>query len=266
MTVLVDGPGVLDVDGVRAVVLGAGGPVTVFAHGLGGSSAETRPLASRVPGTRVLLEFRGHGSSAALDDGWTYAQLADDLLAVADAAGATRAVGLSLGSGALLRLLTTRPDRFERLALVLPAALDATRADGATLRLEQLGAAIDRGDVEAVTDLLLVEVPLAVRERRGTRLLLARRAAQLVERPSPQPRQEDRPVQDRRDLARVAAPTLVVAQADDPLHRLEVARDVAACLPGADLLELPPGGAFWTAGRDLQSALAHHLADHPGAA
>lgn len=259
MTVLHEAVDVLDVGGVRALVLGRGGPVTVFAHGLGGSSIETRPLASRVPGTRVLLEFRGHGRSAALDGGWTYAELADDLLAVADASGATQAVGLSLGAGALLRLLVHRPDRFDRLAFVLPAALDATRADGATLRLQQLGAAIDRGDVATVTDLLVGEVPVAVRDRRGTRLLLARRAAQLVERPSPQPRHDDRPLADRRVLSRVGAPALVVAQHDDPLHRVDVARDIAGVLPRADLLELPPGGAFWTAARDLQSALADHL-------
>jgi pimeloyl-ACP methyl ester carboxylesterase len=258
MTVLAD-VGQLDLDGVHAVVLGSGGPVTVFAHGLGGSAAETRPLAARVPGTRVLLEFRGHGHSAALDDGWTYAQLADDLLAVADATGATRAVGLSLGAGALLRLLSEHPQRFERLALVLPAALDATRADGATVRLQHLGAAIDRGDRAAVADLLLSEVPAQVRDRRGTRLLLARRAAQLVERPSPQPRHDDRPVHDRRLLGRVHAPTLVVAQEADPLHRLDVARELVAALPRATLLELPEGGAFWTAARDLQTALASHL-------
>jgi 3-oxoadipate enol-lactonase len=252
-------PGVLDVDGVAVHVLGSGAPVTVFAHGLGGSAAETRPLAARVPGTRALLEFRGHGASAALDDGWTYDLLADDLLAVAEATGATQAVGLSLGAGALLRLLAVQPDRFARIALVLPAALDATRADGATLRLQQLGAAIDCGDVDAVAELLVHEVPAQVRDRRGIRLLLARRAAQLVERPSPQPRHDDRPVHDRGLLGHVHAPAIVVAQHADPLHRIDVARDVTASLGRASLLELPEGGAFWTDSRRLQTALADHL-------
>ncbi|MGB8650376.1 MAG: alpha/beta fold hydrolase, partial [Mycobacteriales bacterium] len=89
--------------GVSFVALGEGDPVTVFAHGLGGSISETRPLATRVDGTRVLLDFRGHGDSDLLVRGWDYDTLADDLLAVADAVGATRAVGLSLGAGALLR-------------------------------------------------------------------------------------------------------------------------------------------------------------------
>jgi 3-oxoadipate enol-lactonase len=249
----------LRVGGVHVDVLGRGAPVTVLAHGLGGSTSETRPLAARLRGTRVLLDFRGHGHSDALPGGWDYDLLADDLRAVADATGATRAVGLSLGSGALLRLLSDTPDRFDRLASVLPAALDAARADGATLALQRLGAAIDRGDVDAVVALLLAEVPAAVRDRRGTRLLLTRRAAQLARRPSPQPLFDDRPLHDRAALLRVAAPALVVAQAGDPLHRVDVARALVAALPDAALMELPAGGVFWTAARATQRALASHL-------
>lgn len=249
------------VRGVAFSVLGTGGPVTVFAHGLGGSSAETRPLASRVAGTRVLLDFRGHGASDALTDGWDYDLLADDLLAVADATGATRAVGLSVGSGALLRVLSRDPGRFDRLAMVMPAALDEARDDGATLAIRRLGNAIDAGDVDAVTDLLLAELPEQVRARRGVRLLLGRRAAALVTRPAPRPSRPDRPISDRALLAPVTAPVLVVAQEDDPLHAVELAVELAAVLPDAALLTLPPGGVFWTAGLQTAKAIALHLSD-----
>jgi acyl-[acyl-carrier-protein] desaturase len=71
-------------------------------------------------------------------------------------------------------------------------------------------------------------------------VLLARRAAQLLERPSPQPLGDDRPLTDRSVLRVVQAPALVVAQEDDPLHRLDVAADLAAALPGSTgLLRLP---------------------------
>src|SRR5215831_12569392 len=92
---------VATIAGLNVVVLGEGGPVTVFAHGLGGSVAETRPLATRVEGTRVLFDFPGHGDSADLVRGWDYDLLADALLEVADRYGATQAVGLSMGAGAL---------------------------------------------------------------------------------------------------------------------------------------------------------------------
>jgi pimeloyl-ACP methyl ester carboxylesterase len=248
------------VGGIAVEVLGSGGPVTVFAHGLGGSSSETRPLATRVPGTRVLLTFRGHGDSDPLEDGWSYDAFADDLLAVADATGADRACGLSLGSGVLLHLLAREPDRFARIACVMPAALDGGRPDGALERVRRLGIAIDGGDVDEVTRLLVEEVPPEARERRGVRLLLRRRAAALCEKPSPRPAAPDqRPLDDRGVLSRVSAPALVVAQQGDPLHATDVAQDLAAALPGAELLVVPEGGVFWTASKRVQTALAEHL-------
>ncbi|HWH27928.1 MAG TPA: alpha/beta hydrolase [Mycobacteriales bacterium] len=259
MTVLTDAVRTGDVAGVHTTVLGSGGPVTLFAHGIGGSVAETRPLAARVGGTRVLLEFRGHGRSADLPGGWDYDVLADDVRAVADDTGATQAVGLSLGAGALLRVLAEEPGRFSRLAFVLPAAVDDVRSDGATERLRRLGAAIDRRDVDAVTATLLAEVPRDVRARRGIEVLVRRRAQQLVERPSPQPLGADRPVHSLAALSRVVAPALVLAQEGDPLHRLDVARSLAGALPRAALHVLPPGGVFWTAGRQAQDLLADHL-------
>src|SRR3954454_15874353 len=36
-------------------------PTTVFAHGLAGSIADTRPLGSAVAGRKVFFHFRGHG-------------------------------------------------------------------------------------------------------------------------------------------------------------------------------------------------------------
>lgn len=245
---------------IAYTAVGTGSPVTVFAHGLGGSSAETRPLASRVPGTRVLLSFRGHGESGPLPGGWDYDLLADDLRAVADATGAECAVGLSLGAGALLRVLAADPGRFARVAFILPAAIDATRADGATLRLEALGDAVDAHDVDAVTEILMSEVPCAVRSRRGVRMLVRRRAVQLSSRPAPRPLRDDRPLADRAALGTVEVPALVIGQAGDPLHRLDVARELTVALPHGRLLELPQGGVFWTAPRCVQDALAGHLA------
>jgi pimeloyl-ACP methyl ester carboxylesterase len=247
------------VAGVDVTVVGSGLPVTVFAHGLGGSSVETRPLALRTQGTRLLLTFRGHGASDTIAGGWSYDDLADDLAAVADAFDATAAVGLSLGSGALLRLLSREPGRFARLAFVLPAALDETRDDLATERLLRLADAMIVGDEELVVRLLLSEVPESVRERGGTRLLVDRRARQLLSTTPPMPRAPEAPLHDLTPLAAVTAPALVVGQAGDALHPSAVADRLAAALPSARLLQLEPGGVFWTATRQVQDALAHHL-------
>ena len=247
------------VSGVQVEIVGSGLPVSVFAHGLGGSSSETRPLAARIPGTRVLLTFREHGSSDRIDGGWTYDHLADDLAHVADAVDATRAVGLSLGAGALLRLLTRTPGRFERIAFVMPAALDATRDDLATARLHRLGQAIRDGNQPGVVELLMDDVPEQVRSRGGVRVLVDRRARDLLGRTPPYPRNSDAPLADLTQLRGVSAPALVVAQREDPLHPSAVAHLLADSLPHATVLELEPGGVFWTETRRAQDALADHL-------
>jgi pimeloyl-ACP methyl ester carboxylesterase len=63
--------------GVRLerLITGVGDPVTVFAHGLAGDIATTRPLGSAVLGRRVFFHFRGHGRSDAPPGPWTF----DDL-------------------------------------------------------------------------------------------------------------------------------------------------------------------------------------------
>jgi pimeloyl-ACP methyl ester carboxylesterase len=246
---------------LNVVVLGEGGPVTVFAHGLGGSVAESRPLATRVEGTRVLFDFPGHGESADLESGWDYDLLADSLLAVADEVGATQAVGLSMGAGALLRALTRDPSRFDKLAFVLPAAIDGTRRDGATLRLRTLGDAIESSDADAAAEFLLGELPPSVRSRRGIEVHVRRRAVQLVALPAPQPAYDDRPLHDRSLFSSLDVPALVIGQEQDALHPVDLALELHGLLPKADLAVYPQAGVFWTAAREAQEALARHLTE-----
>src|SRR5206468_390784 len=103
--------------GLTAVVTGSGEPVTIAAHGLGGSVAETRPLLGGVSGTRVFYAGRGHSGDVPAP--FSYADLGDDLLALADEHEATRALGVSMGSGALLSVLARHPDRFEKVVCFL---------------------------------------------------------------------------------------------------------------------------------------------------
>ncbi len=234
------------VAGVEFFVYGEGDPVTIFAHGLAGSVSETKPLAMPLQGTRVLFSFRGHGDSDPLEGGWDYDVLADDLLAVADEVGATGACGLSLGSGALLRVLVTNPERFDRLAFVMPAALDQPRTDGAIERLRELGAAIESGDRDLLTQMLLSEVPQDLRELRVTRILLARRAAELATMTPPAPSKVDVPVPDLAALGEVNSPAFVLAQEGDRLHTTAIARRLTHALPRATMRVLGAGGVFWT--------------------
>lgn len=244
MTSLLDGPH----GSLEYLTTGSGLPATVFAHGLTGSLATTRPFGSGVRGSRTFMHFRGYGASTAAETPWTYADLADDLTAVADHVGATRALGVSMGAVALCSLLAGTPSRFERLVFVMPAVLDHPRNDEAMDRLGEMATRVDRHDVEGLTALLLEDQPAAVRKAPAVRLWARRQASTMVGTSiSRAMRDLPRavPLLDRTVLTAVTSPALVIAQEDDPAHPVWVAEQLAATLPQAHLEVMPPGGILW---------------------
>lgn len=241
---------------------GSGTPVTVFAHGLAGSIAETRPLSSGVAGTRAFLHLRGHGASSAPETDWTYPALAGELRAVADHVEATRALGVSLGAGALTALVARAPDRFQRLVLFLPAALDRPREDAALRRLETMADLVDDRDTEGVARLLLAEQPAALRVRADVTTWVRRQARVLVGTPVSRALRElpsQHPLTDRAELTAVAASVLVIAQEQDEAHPVWVAEQTAAAFPAGRLHVFGPGGALWTHRRELRTLIAGFL-------
>ena len=224
--------------------------MTVFAHGLASSIAQTRPFGSGVPGTRVYLHFRGHGATAAPDpqtSPWTYAALAAELRAVADEVGATRALGVSLGSHALLSLVAATPDRFERLVFVLPAAVDGASPSSHGREMADL---VDRRDIEGLARMLVDWQPAAVRDLPAVRLWARRQADELAGTPVAAALRE---LPDQVPLPEGREPLRQVAGAG-PGHRsvrrpdpsgLGRPSELAALLPAARLEVLPPGGVLW---------------------
>jgi len=250
--------------GVRLerLVTGTGEPVTVFAHGLGAGIATTRPLGSAVTGRKIFFQFRGHGRSDAPEGRWSYADLARDLRAVADLGGATRALGVSLGAGALCRLLWESPDRFERLVFVLPAVLDEPRPDAARRRLGELLTAVRSGDTVAVAEAVAAEVPPALRNTPSGWAYLRQRVDQLTRDGlgaglASLPGQVA--VRRRADLAAVRAPALVIGCAGDDLHPVAVAEQLAATLPAATLHVYDRPGLFWSHRADLRERISRFL-------
>jgi 3-oxoadipate enol-lactonase len=229
-------------DGVRLAVdvVGDGDPITVVGHGLTGSRRDFALLAPFMPGTTILFDFRGHGDSDRPPPGsYTMDHFAADVDNVAAAFGATALVGVSLGGGATLRLLRTKPDRFERMVFLLPARLD--RSDAAHAKLLRLADLLETGPVEEVAGLIVAEEDAAgafdgssgARDRR-----LA--AIQAMNRDGiPNAIRgciDDPPLRDLEPLRKVEAPSLVIAQEGDPVHHAAVARELADALPHAELL------------------------------
>ncbi|MFL6240138.1 MAG: alpha/beta fold hydrolase [Actinomycetes bacterium] len=255
---------VVTVDGEDLEYLGSGSgvPVTVFAHGLSGSIAETRPLGSGVDGTRVFFHFRGHGDSAAPPGPWSYDDVGGELLAIADHFGATRAVGASMGAGAICNVLAKDPRRFERAVLFLPAVLDTIPADAPVHRLTALADAIDDGDVDGLTRLLVEDQPPPVRAMPAVHEYMRLRAEGLVGSAISQAVRSiplSVPVPDRSMLAAVEVPVLVVAQEGDPVHLVSIARELTDVLPNATLHVFPEDGGIWLARDELRQVIATFL-------
>lgn len=253
-------------DGIRlhAELDGAGEPVTVFAHGLTNSCMELAAFTPFAPGSKVRFCFRGHGHSQVAPEGrYGFADYAGDLRAVADAFGATRVVGTSLGAGALTWLLGDDPDRFERLVFLLPAALDEpVVGHPLSLRTAELletlpkDEAIARALAESGREAAYARAP-GLREfdllmwqdldpagvARAIRGVIGEVA-----------------IEDRERLRKVAAPALVIGRRGDSLHPIGVARALAELLPGAELIELGSEQELFDAIPQLVDRVARFLA------
>ncbi|MGI8869883.1 MAG: alpha/beta fold hydrolase [Mycobacteriales bacterium] len=244
---------------IEYLLAGSGEPVTIFAHGLGGSIAATRPLGSGVPGTRAFFHFRQHGGTRIDGHGFGYDVLAAELDAVATHVGASQALGVSLGAGALLRLAVADPHRFRRLVFFLPPALDRARAGASAERAERLLAATTAG-IDAVEDLVIDEVPPLFRHRPEAAAYVAERARAVVRtREGLAELIGAAPIPDRAALRSVDLPCLVIGAAGDPLHDAGIARELAAALPSARLHIFGDAWPVWNSRTELRALLAGFL-------
>jgi pimeloyl-ACP methyl ester carboxylesterase len=247
--------------GLTALVTGSGAPVTVAAHGLGASVAETRRLLSGVAGRRVVYAARGH--SGDVPEPFTYADLGDDLLAVAAEHGATRALGVSMGAGALLSVLSRHPSRFDKVVLFLPGALDKPRKDDAVRRFAALVAAMGQGDLAGVRRFVADEMPPDLRDRAAS--YIDTRAQFMLDAPGIAVGVASlpavTPVPDRSVLSAVASEVLVLAQEGDPLHPAQVARDLVAVLPKARLVVFDQPGVVLRERARLRTLITDFLND-----
>jgi pimeloyl-ACP methyl ester carboxylesterase len=233
--------------------VGTGAPITLVVPGLGATDGEARIAAACLPGTRAIVTLPGHGTATdPPDDYWSYPRIAADLAALADRVGARRALGVSLGAAALTRLVSTEPDRFERLALILPSVLDRPRTATAVSALERLANAVAEADRTGLFDLVTAEIPAGVDvgDHPRARVAALRRLG-----PALRALPDQVAVDDRSVLAEVRIPTLVVAATDDPLHPEAVARAYASALPAATLRVIPSTAPMITHRAELRRVL-----------
>ncbi len=217
---------------------GDGDPVTVFAHGLTNSCKELAPLTPLLPGSKVRFCFRGHGHSSTPEAGYRFEDFARDLDAVAEAYGATRAVGTSLGAGAICNLLTREPRRFERLIFVLPAGLDRPMPDKTGfLRVAEI---LETHPVAEAIELILSDAESPDRGAEVTWLDDVSREMWADVNPIGVARAiraivDDFPIPDLELMRAVDAPTMIICREGDPIHPAIVGEILADLMPDAEL-------------------------------
>lgn len=199
------------------------------------------PLAEQFRVIRV--DTRGHGRSTAdsSDAPGTLAALAADVLGVLDELAIARShlAGVSLGAMTAMWLAAHHPDRVGRLALLCTTAHpDPDRYRDRAKAVRENGMAV----VAEIPRTLWVTAELAERDPALVAALEAMQAgvdpegyAQCCEALAG--------TDLRPDLPRIAAPTLVVAGADDPAAPLPQLQKIASGIAGARLVVLGPAAA-----------------------
>jgi pimeloyl-ACP methyl ester carboxylesterase len=249
---------------LERLITGVGDPVTIFAHGLAQGIPETRVYGSGVNGRRVFFQFRGHGRSEAPPGTWTYADLAIDLRAIADLSGAAHALGVSLGAGALCRLLVDSPQRFHKLVFVLPAVFDSRGTSANRERIVTLLEALNSGDIGELANQLVAEVPKTFRNAAPGWAYVRQRLDSLLREglaPGVAAFADQSAVDDAADLADVTSPALVIGCLGDELHPVGVAEELAAALPNAQLQIYQRPALLWTDRAELRERISSFLND-----
>jgi pimeloyl-ACP methyl ester carboxylesterase len=236
-------------DGLRLAVHGGGseGPALVFQHGLCGDAKQVaEAMAGAAPQRWQALECRGHGASETGGE-VSVAAFAGDVAALVESAGGPVVLGgISMGAAIATRLAVTRPDLVRGLILVRPAwvtapapANMAPNAEVGAL-LARLPAADARTAfaVGATAQRLAAEAPdnlaslLGFFDRApqdGTARLLCAISA-------------DGPGITPEDLRALRLPVLVCGTEADAIHPMAHAQALAALIPAARLVTLPPKG------------------------
>lgn len=232
------------------------GPIAFFQHGLCGDAAQPAsvfPADARL----AVLDCRGHGETPAGPvDALSIATFANDVLAAMAAVcdGPVILGGISMGAAIAMRIACLAPERVSRLIIARPAWMTESAPVNMAPNLEvglmlKQPAAQEQADVflaSATGRMLAAESPdnlasLSGFFRREPRAV----TAELLTRIS-----RDGPGVNEAQLSALSVPTLVIGHGDDVVHPMAHARQLAALIPDARLVQIPPK----TRGREAYEA------------
>jgi len=206
-------------------------------------------------GHRVIAyDARGHGRSDPAEP-YDYPALAQDLGRVLDERGIDTAVlaGASMGAHTIARFAIDHPERVQAAVFITPA-YDPADFPGDLERWDALADGLERGGVEGFVE---AYGPITGPWAETTEKVLRQRLA-LHEHPDAVAQAlrqvpRSRPFEALGELARIDAPTVVVASRDeaDPGHPLAVGEAWARAIPGARVVTEESGSSpiAWQGGQ-----------------
>ncbi|WP_297733295.1 3-oxoadipate enol-lactonase [Nocardioides sp.] len=238
-------------------------PVVVLSNSLGATHAmwDAQAEALTEQFRVVRYDMRGHGGSPVPPGPYNIDDLADDVVTLLDTLGVERAhlVGLSLGAMTSMRVAARNPERVQRLVVVSTSArlapASAWHERAAVVRTSGTSAVAETVVGRWFTAPYLAAQP-QVREQW---------VASIADTPSEGYASCCEAVAAldlRDDLARITAPTLAIAGADDPATPPEHLRTIAEDVADGRLLVVP--GAAHLANVEqpevVTAAIIEHLA------
>lgn len=238
-------------------------PPLVLAGSLGTTLRMWDPLLARVRDGAVrtiAYDQLGHGASPAPPGPYTIAQLGEAVLALLDHLEIEHAsfAGVSIGGMVGQWLAAHAPDRVDRLVLLCTSA----HLPPAEAWRDRARTVLEAGTVDVIADAVVarwVTPPFAA----ANPDVVARLRAELAAQPP------DgyaaccaaiATMDQRKDLASIAAPTLVIGGAQDAAIPTDHQRQLAAAITGARLEVLDPGAHVVSVERP--DAVADLIADH----
>jgi len=215
-------------------------PVVAFSNSLGTTLAMWDAQASALAGRYRCLRYdaRGHGRSQVLDAPASIDDLAEDLAGLLKGLRISRAhvVGLSLGGMTAQGFAIRNPERVQSLVLMATAAHlpppDAWRQRAATVRAQGMAAIVDAVMSRWFTPAFAARDEAAVGAVRDQFLAIDPRGyavcCEAIE------KMDLRPA-----IGAIAAPTLIIAGADDPATPVLLMEEIRSRISDAELLIIP---------------------------
>jgi 3-oxoadipate enol-lactonase len=238
-------------------------PVLLMGGSLGSTLQMWDPVLPALSARHRVIPFdqRGHGGSPVPGGPYTIDDLGEDVLAMMDRLGLARAsyCGLSIGGMIGIWLAINAPARIERLVLICTSAY-LPPAEGWRERAATVRAA---ASAEPVADAVLgrwFTAPFAVAHPD----LIARMRAMICSIPAEGYAgccDAIAAMDLRAGLPQIAAPTLVIAGAQDPSIPPRHGAEIAAAIPGARLECLDPAAHLASVERpeEVSRLIAEHL-------